>query len=276
MTTTIAEDVTPADLVPLDRLRRDIRSVATDLGREEVRGLVDLYYRLQEHRIALGNQGSALAKAERPTALLDHFHGQLATLERQVTSALDAWTSSDAGASWARSQVGIGPILAAGCVAHIDITRARTAGAIWRFAGLDPTVRWGKGEKRPWNAEFKVLCWKIGDSFVKVSGRDDAFYGQMYRERKAYELARDERGGNTDTAARTLSERKIQDAPTRAVYDSGHLPAGRLDLRARRWATKLFLAHLFEVMYEDHHGEPAPSPYPIAQMGHVHRVERPA
>lgn len=270
------DDTTMGELVSLDRLRRDVRAIASDLGREEVRGLVDLYYRLQEHRIALGNQSSALAKAERPTALLDHFHGQLSTLERQVTSALDAWTGNDPGAAWARGQVGIGPILAAGCVAHIDITRAATAGSIWRFFGLDPTLKWGKGEKRPYNAEAKVLAWKIGDSFVKVSSRDDAFYGQHYRARKQYELDRDARGGNSDTAARTLDERNIKDVPTRKIYESGHLPPGRLDLRARRWTTKLFLAHLFEVMYEAHHGTAPPAPYPIAHLGHAHPIDRPA
>jgi hypothetical protein len=43
-------------------------------------------------------------------------------------------------------------------LARIDIVKAPTAGHIWRYAGLDPTVRWNKGEKRPWNAGLKVLC----------------------------------------------------------------------------------------------------------------------
>lgn len=262
---------------PLDRLRRDVRAIAGDLGREEVSGLVDLYYRLQEHRIALGNQSTALAKAEppRPTALLDHFHAQLATLERQVTSALEVWTDADPSAAWAKSQVGIGPILAAGCCAYIDVEKARTAGAVWGFFGQDPTAVWERGGRRPWCAEAKVLAWKVGDSFVKSSGREAAFYGRIYQERKKYEVERDERGGNAETARRTLEDRKIKDPETRRVYESGHLPKGRLDLRARRYATKLFLAHLHEVMFEEHFGEPVPKPYPIAHLGHVGRIDPP-
>ena len=59
------------------------------------------------------------------------------------------------------------------------------ASGIDASAGLDPTVTWGKGERRPWNAELKVLCWKLGDSFVKVSNKEGALYGRIYRERKA-------------------------------------------------------------------------------------------
>ena len=217
-----------------------------------------------------------MAKAERPTALLDHFHTQLSTLERQVTSALDVWTDSDPAVVWAKSQVGIGPILAAGVCAHIDIERAKTAGAIWRFFGLDPTLKWGKGEKRPYNADAKVLAWKIGDSFVKVSGRDNAFYGVSTGTANATQLDRDESGGNAETAVRTLEERNIRDAASRAVYETGHLPAGRLDLRRGcRYATKLFLAHLHEVMYREHYGEEPPLPYPIAHLGDAHHIPAP-
>jgi hypothetical protein len=263
----------PADTIV--RLARDVRATATLLERAEIRELTELYYRLQEHRIALDNQAAALTRDGRPVALIDHFGDQMRTLERQVVAVLDAWTDDDIPAKWAKGQVGIGPVLAAGCCAHIDIERAATAGAIWRFFGLDPTVTWRKGERRPWNADAKVLAWKIGDSFVKVSGRPDAYYGQLYRKRKTYELDRDTAGTNADTAARTLTERNISDKATRAIYENGHLPAGRLDLRARRWAVKLFLAHLHHVMHVDRYGEPPPLPYPIAHLNHAHYLEPP-
>ena len=37
---------------------------------------------------------------------------------------------------------GIGPVIAAGLLANIDIKQAPTVGHIWRFAGLDPTNKW--------------------------------------------------------------------------------------------------------------------------------------
>lgn len=166
-------------------------------------------------------------------------------------------------------QKGIGPVLAAGLLAHLDITRAPTAASCRSFAGLNPTVKWEKGQRRPWNATLKTLCWRVGDSFVKVSNRDDATYGQAYRQRKLQEVERSEGGLFADQATISLERPKLSTLQ-HAAYDAGKLPAGRLDLRARRWAVKLFLAHLHAVMFEDTYGTPPPMPYVIEQLGHVH------
>jgi hypothetical protein len=63
-------------------------------------------------------------------------------LEKQMVTVLDQWTNSFRAGQWAKSQVGIGPILAAGVNAHINIEKAPTVGHIWRFAGLDPNTIW--------------------------------------------------------------------------------------------------------------------------------------
>ena len=76
---------------------------------------------------------------------------------------------------WAMATIGVGPVICAGVIARIDIHRAPTVGHIWRFAGLDPTQKWEKGKKRPWNTDLKRICWLLGESFVKVINNDDAF-----------------------------------------------------------------------------------------------------
>lgn len=264
------------ELEAVIRLTKDVRDAAYGVGREEARELVDLYYRFQEHRIALDNQVRALTKAERPSTVVDFFGTQVGSLEKQMVSVLDKYSMSSTVGQWSREQKGIGPVIAAGFLAHIDIDKAPTVGHIWRFAGLDPTVKWNKGEKRPWNAGLKVLCWKAGDSFVKLQRFEDAFYAQMYKQRKQYELERDVAGGNAETAAQTLSERNFRDAATKKVYESGHLPPGRLDLRARRWAVKLFLSHWHHVAYVENFGEAPPKPYILTQEGgHAHFIAPP-
>jgi hypothetical protein len=278
MTTTIATAPTIGTALEsegLDRLTRDLRAAARTLTPDEARYLVDGYYTIQGQRIRIANQVRAASEDAEPHEMMLWLRNGFQTFELDTKKALQAYAESSVPGRWAMSIVGIGPVIAAGMLAHIDITRARTAGAIWRFAGLDPTVRWGKGEKRPWNADLKVLCWKTGDSFVKVSGRADDVYGHVYRERKAYELERDARGGHEATAVATLEARTFKDAATKRLYESGHLPAGRLDLRARRYAVKLFLAHLHHVMYEEHYGEPPPRPYVIEHGGHTHYIAPP-
>ena len=273
--------MTGYEVAPVDKLNRELARAGGGLDRDQARALVDIYYRWQEHRVALEGQARAATQGADPgteTLLLDHFAKQTKALEKQMVRVLDRWTDELEVGRWAKSQVGIGPVLAAGLSAHIDISKARTVGAIWRFAGLDPSVKWEKGKKRPWNADLKVLCWKIGDSFVKVSGRDGAFYGQIYRERKEYELTRDAEGGNADAAAAKLTERRITDTGLRSTLESGHLAAGQLDLRARRYATKLFLSHWHEVAYKAEYGEAPPLPYPVANPAmpeHVHKIDPP-
>ena len=97
-------------------------------------------------------------------------------------------------------------MIAAGLEAHIDITRAPTVGHIWRYAGLDPTCEWRKGEKRPWNASLKTLCWKIGESFVKVSGKEKSLYGRLWKERKELEEKRNAAGEFADQAAERVND----------------------------------------------------------------------
>lgn len=167
-------------------------------------------------------------------------------------------------------------MIAAELLAHIDITRCPTVGHIWRFAGLDPTSKWEKKQKRPWNAALKTLCWKVGQSFMKFSNRDDCYYGKVYRARKEYEIARNEAGGNAAAVAEGLA--RIKDKNTEAYKHliAGRLPPGQIDARARRYAVKLFLSHFHAVWYEQHFGTKPPLPYPIAMLGHAHLIPPPS
>lgn len=387
---TIQDDLTGAPLAPLDKLMREVKAAAGQIGRSEARSLVDTYYRFQQHRIDLNAQVRALDGADRPSLVVSHFARQMEAMERQMTSVLDTFSMSTEVGRWSRSITGVGPVIAAGLMAYIDIERAKTAGAIWRYAGLDPTLKWhgrvagrelvdaafeventdaaamywlaratnrrvtglwqaleveiptpqqacgvvalvagvsyslaeslmaerpihidnaighacqelnidprsvyeglyadaGKVDqqavrsllaKRPWNGNLKVLCWKLGDSFVKQSSRPNAFYGRLYRERKAQEVERNEAGEFKDQAAETLATKRIQDKLTRAIYEAGMLPPGRLDLRARRWAVKIFIAHWHDVAYREHYRKDPPKPWVFAWGGgdHAHMIDVP-
>jgi len=198
-------------------------------------------------------------------------------LERSIKNALDAYGSASPVGRWAKSIVGIGPVISAGLLAHIDITKAPTVGHIWRFAGLDPTVTWEKGQKRPWNASLKTLCWKIGESFVKVSTHEDDVYGHLYVERKVKEQARNDAGALADQAAAKLDKFRIgKTTDAYAAYAAGKLPPGHLHARAKRWAVKLFLAHYHAVAFRDRFGIDAPKPYILTREGgHAHEITVP-
>lgn len=266
-------------LVALDKLARDVRAGAALIGQDEARFIVGLYYNFQGNRIALSHQKRTLEEAEKPAEVVTHFAVQMAALEAQMRGVLDTYSDASVVGRWSKDQLGIGPVLAAGLLAHIDIAphgeQLNTVAPIWRFAGLDPTVVWGKGQKRPWNADLKLLCWKIGDCFVKVSGRENAVYGQLYKKRKAYEVDRNESGGNATRAASLLATKDKASLERKAIWGQAKLPAGHIDLQARRWVVKIFLAHWFQVAYEDRWGVAPPAPYPIAILGHADPIPVP-
>lgn len=259
----------------LDELTEEVRRSAGTMGAREARYLVDTYYEMQEHRKRTWNQMRALSEANELPVLADWIEKQAMRLEGRMKGFLQAFAEGQVPGRWALSQVGVGPVITGGLLAHIDIAKAPTVGHIWRFAGLDPTQTWGKGEKRPYNAKLKVLCWKIGDSFVKQSGRPGCIYGHIYRERKALEVERNERGDFADQAATSLATKRFGDNDTRKRYEAGQLPDGRIDLRARRYAVKLFLSHLHHVMYEVADGEPPPKPYILTRPEHAHFLAPP-
>lgn len=272
----MGDDLTAPNLEPINRLTRDIRQATKTLSADEARYLVDAYYMMQRDRIRSVAQTRTLDEQGEPNAVLGWLSDNSAILERNIKSALDAFSDRDAIGQWAKSITGIGPVIAAGLSAHIDITKAPTVGHIWRFAGLDPTVEWGKGKKRPWNASLKTLAWKIGESFVKVSNHERDVYGHVWAARKQQEIERNEAGAFAEQAAAKLAKFKI-DKKTEAYkhYAAGKLPPGHIHARAKRYAVKLFLAHWHAVAYREKFGTEAPKPYVISQLHHAHEISCP-
>lgn len=263
-----------SEISAIRKLNKDIREASIKLTDQEARYLVDTYYQIQEFRKATANQIRSME--EEPTEVMEWLLGTLSSLETQVKNSLNAYTISHPVGKWLQSIVGIGPVISAGLLAHIDIEKAPTAGNIWSFAGLNPNAEWGKGEKRPWNAKLKTLCWKIGQSFVKVSNRPDDIYGKIYKERKEYELQKNEEGEYKDQAEYKLKHNRIKKTTVAYEwYSQGKLPPAHIQQRAERYATKIFLSHLHAFWYEQHYGEKPPKPFAISILGHAHEIKPP-
>jgi len=259
---------------PISRLTRDLRKAAATLTDSEARFLVDIYYQMQDQRIRANNQVRAQSESEEPHEILVWFAAQSNTMEGQIKGALLKYVEAHEIGPWAMETVGVGPVIAAGIIARVDIHKAPTVGHIWRFAGLDPTQKWGKGKKRPWNADLKRICWLLGESFVKVGAHPDAFYSRVYADRKQMEVERNEAGYNKEVALER-AEKVGKDTDAYKSYSIGNLPPGHLHARAKRYAVKLWLAHLHQTWWEKATGTPAPLPYAIGQLDHAHKIDPP-
>lgn len=265
-----------SDLQGVSKLTRDLQKAARELSTAEARFLVDAYYAMQRDRIRAAHQDRTLSQSAEPHDVMAWLYGEREILENQVRKALDMYSGAQPAGEWMRSIPGIGPVIAAGLLANIDIKQAPTVGHIWRFAGMDPTSKWEKNTKRPWNASLKRLCFLIGESFVKVSGNKNDIYGQVYKARKEQEIKKNEAGEFADQAAASLKEKKFgADTEARKWYEKGMLPPARIHMRAKRYAVKLFISHLHHVMFELEFNSPPPKPYIISHGGHVHFLAPP-
>lgn len=262
----------------IEKMSKDIKEGLKVLDSNSARYLVDTYYQIQEYRKATYNQVRKLTKEEElePDSTLEYFAHNFELLENEIKKALKIYVQQQPIGQWLMSIMGIGEVISAGLIANIDINKCETAGAIWRFAGLDPSVEWKKGELRPFNARLKTLCWKIGESFVKVSNNDKDFYGKLYKERKEYEIAKNEAGEYAEQAKEKLEKFKIgKNTDAYKYYSEGKLPPAHIQARAKRYAVKIFISHLFTVWYRLERGQEPPKPYALAILGHAHEIEIP-
>ena len=113
---------------------------------------------------------------------------------------------------------------------------------------------------------------------MKFSNAPECLYGHIYRQRKEYEVHRNDSGGNKETAAHILATKKIDKSKDAYKYlIDGVLPPGQIDARARRYAVKLFLSHLQYVWWYLETKTTAPKPYILTRPGneHVHIIQPP-
>ncbi len=102
----------------------------------------------------------------------------------------------------------------------------------------------GRGRNLQEVSEFEYFDYT---GFVKVAQRPDAFYGKLYRDRKAYETAKNEAGHYAEQAAATLKNKRIgTGTEAYKTYAQGKLPPALLHARAKRYTVKMFLAHLHD------------------------------
>lgn len=272
---------------------------ATKLTNAEARFLVSDYYASQEMRKRLDmqvrHQGDASMK-ERIGAL-EYMGSGFALMETEVHKMLKKYAEASPVGRWMLSQHGVGPVIVAGMLANISIdwlacpkcgkkanaaktcdcavpyetVVCETAGQIWRFSGLDPTCKWEKGQKRPYNPDMKQLCYHFGECVKRTSGSPLSFYGQFYKERKQLLEQRNEAGAFAERA-KTF---ECKSAEWKKILKTGKLPAGNLDRQACNQTAKMFLSHLHAVMYWNNYGKAPPKPFAIAILGHAHEVRIP-
>src|SRR5215467_2710326 len=105
----------------LTKLRKDIRLAAVNLTETEARFLVDNYYIMQEDRKRAHNQERALDVNKEPHEIVTWLADNSRLLEEELKKVLNEYSNSKRIGRWMQSIVGIGPVISAGFLAHINI-----------------------------------------------------------------------------------------------------------------------------------------------------------
>lgn len=183
-----------AQKVPVQKLTKDILNTVkqyTPPDNTEARLLSTIYYQIQKTRISIGNQVEKVVannkanKTKTPVSfealkfLSDQFH----IIEKEAEKIMTFFYAKNDMKWFFEQTVGVGPVLATALLSQIDISKTPYAGNLWSYAGFTNDI-WEKGKKRPWNADLKVACWKIGQSFIKTSEKKDSTYGHLWKNRK--------------------------------------------------------------------------------------------
>ena len=271
------------NFINMQRLsRRDIASamqsyiadIDSPNAKMQFRYLVNQYYMMQENRKRTDNQLRSAGIDNTANSVLQYLANNSRDTEKFIKTCLDFYTNMHPVGQWMKKITGIGPVISAGILAHIDITKCPTSGHIESFAGYNPTVKWEKGQKRPFNMALKTLLFHAGMGFIKNSAKEDCVYGKWYLAKKKEYMAKNANGDYKEQAAYDLIH-KYKDKSTSAykACAEGRLPQAQILARARRWTIKLFVSHLHEYWYSMHYGEVPAKPYAIAILGHAHYIK---
>ncbi len=212
----------------------------------ELRVLIDLRDRtIQKNRIAFGNRLTAINNGqdeadEKTFAIVERWNDRFIALEEEVDEDIKDLASEYPIIDEMVAVKGVGPMLAAKVVAMIDIDRAKTVSALWRYSGYGVTNgerdKPTKGEKLKYNKRLKQACYLVGGSFLKSNSP----YRQIYDSAREYYEA------------------------NRKDWTLGHQHNA-----AMRKMVKLWLSHLW-LTWRSIEGLETNEPYVHSKLGHEH------
>jgi len=158
-----------------------------------LRALVDLRDRqIQKARIQFGNRLAAIEQsADDPSVsdqrnVVDKWLIRFTDLEMELNKDIARAVKTEPIYESLSGLKGIGPLLSAKLIAMIDIERADTVSALWRYCGYGVVdgerERPTKGEKLHYNARLKTTLYLVASSFLKCNSP----YREVYDDAKTF------------------------------------------------------------------------------------------
>jgi len=163
---------------------------------------------------------------------------------------------------WFSRVKGVGKENIGKVVGLVDIERASTISALWKFAGFSvengKSPKRQKGEKLTYNSQLRSMCWRLATSLLKAKGK---FYDYYCTQKDNYYEKYTQRGMSI-VPATSLPKKNGNKVETEEIISEGHVHN-----QALRKMIKLFLACLW-LEWREAEGLPVTAPYAIDKLGH--------
>ena len=250
--------------------------------------MVDAALATEKLRVASEVRQTHLALQNKQDPETDELHRRLKDLEDYVDGRVAYLIKAHAAYPWFSRVKGVGGENIAKVVAPINIERAKTISALWKFAGFSvedgiAPRRVKGGGKLSYNSQLRSMCWRLATSLKRAKGKFYAYYlneKDKYCERfenQAYKILPTPRGkwvcsncGASWNTQREITpccsnqqiEKKLRQEPPGVIW------VGHLDAMAVRKMIKLFLASLW-LVWREAEGLPITQPYAIEKKGHT-------
>lgn len=249
--------------------------------------MVDAAMAVEKMRVASEVRQSHLALQGKQDAETDELHQRLKNLEDYVDGRVAELIQEHPAYPWFSRIKGVGGENIGKVVTPIDIERAKTISALWKFAGFSvedgsAPRRVKGGGKLAYNSQLRSMCWRLANSLKRAKGCFYDYYikeKEKYQERflsQGYKILATPRGRwacancgaswerNRDVIAccdNQQIEKKLRQEPPGVIW------VGHLDAMAVRKMIKLFLACLW-LVWREAEGLPVTRPYAIDRLGH--------
>ncbi|MBA7650598.1 hypothetical protein ES703_58408 [subsurface metagenome] len=249
--------------------------------------MVDAAVAVEKLRVASEVRQSHFALKGRQDPETDELHLRLKDLEDYVDSRVADLIQGHPAYPWFSRVKGVGNENIGKVVAPINIERATTISALWKFTGYsvedgNAPRRVKGGGKLAYNNQLRSMCWRLASSLKRAKG---CFYGYYIQEKEKYTERFLSQGlkilatpsgrwacsncGASWAKKRDIGpccnspqiEKKLRQEPPGVIW------MGHLDAMAVRKMIKLFLACLW-LVWREAEGLPITKPYAIDKLGH--------
>lgn len=254
----------PSEIIDVDDevVEIDPKKIEKAVSAKPLNALVDAQLMIERLRISTQIRQTHLGLQKRHDPETDALLIEINNLEKYIDGRVANLVKAHPAYPWFSRVKGIGNENIAKVIGLVDIERASTISALWKFAGYavedGHAPKKTKGEKLSYNSRLRSMSWRLGGSLLKGKG---CFYDYYLAQKERYVQRFTNEGKEIVPAAQLPKVNGKKQESDKYISD------GHIHNMALRKTIKLFLACLW-LTWREFEGLSVTMPYAIEQLKH--------